>query len=126
MTHWNGSWHKDHQNCHLIVHDAIFYAALATLERKQPPHPVARIYDAENWEDATNFEADTYLDIEPVYEKWMQTCDFYPMWRGQTGFFRHHDYYSSLSVMRGCLSGCKHAVALMSDPEQRMQRLQSL
>src|SRR4051794_15225867 len=22
VTHWSGSWHKDHQNCHLIVHDA--------------------------------------------------------------------------------------------------------
>ena len=42
VTHWNGSWHKDHQNCHLIVHDAIFYAALGTLERKLPPHSAGR------------------------------------------------------------------------------------
>jgi LmbE family N-acetylglucosaminyl deacetylase len=126
VTHWNGSWHKDHQNCHLIVHDAIFYAALATLERKHPAHSVAKTFYAENWEDATNFQADTYLDIEPVYEKWMQACDFYPMWRGQTGFFRYNDYYSSLSVMRGCLAGFKHAVALMSDAEQRTKRLQVL
>src|SRR5262245_118604 len=79
VTHWNGSWHKDHQNCHLIVHDAIFYADLAPLERKHPSHTVSKLYYADNWEDANNFQPDTYLDIGPVYEKWMQACDFYPM-----------------------------------------------
>jgi N-acetylglucosamine malate deacetylase 1 len=126
ITHWSGSWHKDHKNCHLIVRDAVFYAALPTLARSRPAHSVARIYYADNWEDANNFAADTYLDIEAIYEKWLQACDFYPMWRGQTGFFRYNDYYSSLSIMRGCLSGYKHAVALMSDPEQRLSRPRSL
>lgn len=126
VTHWNGSWHKDHQNCHLIVHDAIFYADLATLPRKHPAHTVAKTYYADNWEDATNFQPDVYVDIEPVYEKWLEACDFYPMWRGQTGFFRYNDYYSSLAVMRGCLSSFKYAVALMSDSGQRTQRLRSL
>ena len=122
VTHWSGSWHKDHQNCHLIVRDAVFYAGLETLARSHPPHSVGKIYYADNWEDATNFVPDTYIDIDAVYEKWLQACDAYPMWRGQTGFFRYNDYYSSLAVMRGCLSGFKHAVALMSDPGQRTQR----
>lgn len=126
ITHWNGSWHKDHQSCYLIVRDAVFYAGLATLARSHPPHSVAKIYYADNWEDATNFVPDTYLDIGTVYDKWLQACDFYPMWRGQTGFFRYNDYYSALSVMRGCLSGFKHAVALMSDPAQRVSRPQTL
>ncbi|HEY2017353.1 MAG TPA: PIG-L family deacetylase [Bryobacteraceae bacterium] len=125
VTHWNGSWHKDHQNCHLIARDAIFYAALTTLERKLPAHSVGKVFYADNWEDATNFVPDTYLDIDSVFEKWMQACDFYPMWRGQTGFFRYNDYYGSLAVMRGCLSNFKHAVALMSDVGQRTVRLQS-
>ena len=126
VTHWSGSWHKDHQNCHLIVRDAVFYAGLETLSRSRPPHSVSRIFYADNWEDASNFVPDTYVNIEPVYGKWMQACDFYPMWRGQTGFFRYNDYYSSLAVMRGCLSGFKQAVALMSDSSQRTQRMQSL
>ena len=126
VTHWSGSWHKDHQNCHLIVRDAVFYAGLGTLVRGRPAHSVSKVFYADNWEDATNFVPDTYLDIEAIYEKWMQACDFYPMWRGQTGFFRYNDYYSSLSIMRGCLSGFKHAVALMSDPGQRMVRSRSL
>jgi len=126
VTHWSGSWHKDHQNCHLIVRDAIFYAALGTMERSHPAHSVSGLFYADNWEDATNFVPDTFLDIETVYEKWMQACDFYPMWRGQTGFFRYNDYYAALSVMRGCISGFKHAVALMSDPGQRISRPSSL
>jgi hypothetical protein len=84
------------------------------------------VYFAENWEDATNFVPDTYINIEPVYGKWLQACDFYPMWRGQTGFFRYNDYYSSLAVMRGCLAGSKTAVALMSDTGQRAHHLLSL
>ena len=126
VTHWSGSWHKDHQNCHLIVRDAVFYAGLQTMERKYPPHAVSQLFYADNWEDAANFVADTYLNIEAVYEKWLQACDLYPMWRGQTGFFRYNDYYTSLAVMRGCLAGFKYAAALMSDPNQRTERLQSL
>jgi N-acetylglucosamine malate deacetylase 1 len=126
VTHWSGSWHKDHRNCHLIVRDAVFYAALETLVRSRPSHSVSQVFYADNWEDASNFVPDTYLDIEAIYEKWLQACDFYPMWRGQTGFFRYNDYYGSLSIMRGCLSGFKHAVALMSDPGQRTERSQSL
>ena len=126
VTHWSGSWHKDHQNCHLIVRDAIFYAGLQTLQRSRPSHAVSKLFYADNWEDATNFIPDTYLNIDAVCEKWLQACDFYPMWRGQTGFFRYNDYYSSLAVMRGCLVGFKKAVALMSDPSQRTDRLQSL
>ncbi|HTT18216.1 MAG TPA: PIG-L deacetylase family protein [Candidatus Binatia bacterium] len=126
VTHWSGSWHKDHQNCHLIVRDAVFYAALETLSRSRPAHTVSKIYYADNWEDATNFVPDTYLDIEAVFEKWLQACDFYPMWRGQTGFFRYNDYYGALAIMRGCLSGFKHAVALMSDIGQRTSRLRTL
>ena len=47
------------------------------------------------------------------------------MWRGETGF-RYMDYYSSLAVMRGCLSGFHHAVALMSNPEERVRRVRAL
>jgi len=126
LTHWSGSWHKDHQNCHLIVRDAVFYAGLATLARRQPAHQVRKVYYAENWEDASGFQPDIYLNIETVYQRWLEACDCFPMWRGQTGFFRYNDYYSSLAVMRGCLAGFKYAVALMSEPSQRMERVPSL
>ncbi len=39
---------------------------------------------------------------------------------------RYNDYYQSLAVMRGCLGGFKYAVALMSDPNQRVSRVKIL
>ncbi len=126
ITHWSGSWHKDHQNCHMLVRDAIFYAALGTMPRKDPAHTIGKLFYAENWEDADNFKADTYLDVTAVADQWLKACDAYPMWRGQTGFFRYNDYYSSLAVMRGCLSGFRQAVALMTDPNERLNRVRTL
>ncbi len=126
VTHWSGTWHKDHLHCYLIVLDAIFYADLATLERPLPAHTVEKLYYAENWEDPTNYQPDVYLDVSAVFDRWMEACDMFPMWRGQTGFFRYNDYYRSLAVMRGCLAKFQYAVALMKDPYQRVANLKSL
>ena len=126
VTHWSGSWHKDHQNTFLIVRDAIFYAALAAMKRALPAHSVRKLFFADNWEDATNYQPDVFLDITPVYDKWIEACGLFPMWRGETGLMRYNDFYQSLAVMRGCLSGSKYAVALMSDPNQRVSRVKSL
>jgi LmbE family N-acetylglucosaminyl deacetylase len=125
VTHWRGSWHKDHEACYKIVNDAVFYAGLPALARNQPPHEVRKLFFADNWEDAKGFTPDTYLDISPVFDRWVEACAAFPMWRGETGF-RYNDYYGSLAVERGCLSGCKYAVALMSPPEQLTRRVQAL
>jgi N-acetylglucosamine malate deacetylase 1 len=103
VTHWSGSWHKDHQNTHLVVRDAIFYAGLAALEGPLPAY-----------------------HITPVYDTWTKACAVFPMWRGETGLIRYNDYYQSLAVARGALAGYRYAVALMTDPEQRLQRRRSL
>ena len=34
VTHWKGSWHKDHRACYAISKYAIFYAALPTIRTK--------------------------------------------------------------------------------------------
>ncbi len=125
VTHWSGSWHKDHQNCYAVVRDAVFFAGLASLAREQPSHAVEKLFFAENWEDMTNFQADTYLDISPVFDRWVEACSEFPMWRGETGF-RYNDYYRSLAVMRGCLGGFQYAAVLMSSSEQRERRVRSL
>ncbi len=125
VTHWCGSWHKDHEACYKIVNDAVFYAGLPAIARKQPPHQVRKLFFADNWEDAKGFTPDTFLDIGPVFDRWMEACAAFPMWRGENGF-RYNDYYRSLAVERGCLSGCKYAVALMSPPEQLTRRVQAL
>ncbi|MGA8437698.1 MAG: PIG-L deacetylase family protein [Candidatus Sulfotelmatobacter sp.] len=124
VTHWKGSWHKDHQASYDIVQDAVFYAGLPGLVRKEPAHEVRKLLFADNWEDATGFIADTYVDITSVFDRWLNACSAFPMWRGETGF-RYNDYYASLAVARGCLSNFKRAVALMSPAEQRVQRIRT-
>jgi LmbE family N-acetylglucosaminyl deacetylase len=124
VTHWKGSWHKDHRACYDIVEDAIFYAGLPSLVRKEPAHGVRELFYADNWEDATGFTADTYLDITSVFDSWTNACGAFPMWRGETGF-RYNDYYGSLAVGRGCLSNFKRAVAFMSPAEQRVQHIRT-
>ena len=125
VTHWKGSWHKDHRACFNVVEDAVFYAALPAITRERPPHSVEKVYYAWNWEDAEGFRADTYLNIAPVFDTWMAACAIFPMWRGETGF-RYDDYYRSYAVQTGCLCGAPQAVALMSPPEQMVRRLRSL
>ena len=125
VTHWRGSWHKDHQACYRIVNDAVFYAGLPALARERPAHEVRKLFFADNWEDAEGFTPDTYLDISPVFDTWMEACAAFPMWRGENGF-RYNDYYGSLAVGRGCLGGYKYAVALMSPAEQLTRRVQGL
>jgi N-acetylglucosamine malate deacetylase 1 len=125
ITHWRGSWHKDHQACFEIVNDVMFYAGLPAVSRKKPAYNVGRLFFADNWEDAKDFAADTYLDITPVFERWFEACAVFPMWRGENGF-RYNDYYGALAVERGCLSGYKYAVALMSPPEQITRRVHAL
>jgi N-acetylglucosamine malate deacetylase 1 len=124
ITHWKGSWHKDHRACSEIVQDAIFYAGLSTVTRQAPAHAVRKLFFADNWEDAKEFVADTYLDITPVYDKWLNACSAFPMWRGENGF-RYNDYYSSRAIENGCLSNFQRAVALMSPEEQRVQRIRT-
>jgi LmbE family N-acetylglucosaminyl deacetylase len=125
VTHWRGSWHKDHRNCYAIVNDAIFYAALPAIVRKFPAYAVSKLFFAENWEDAKDFHADTYLDITSACDRWLEACSAFPMWRGETGF-RYDDYYQSLAIANGCLSGFQRAVALMSPEEQLTRHARTL
>lgn len=125
ITHWRGSWHKDHRNCYTVVNDAIFYAALPAIQRKFPAHSVNKLYFAENWEDAKDFHADTYLDITPACDRWLEACSAFPMWRGETGF-RYDDYYRSLAIANGCLSGFQRATAFMSPESQLTRHTRSL
>lgn len=125
VTHWKGSWHKDHRACYEIVQDAIFYAALPAIARKLPAHSVGKLFFDDNWEDAAGFVPDTYLDITPVFDQWIAACAVFPMWRGENGF-RYDDYYSSLAVARGCVANFQKAVALMSPREQQVRHVDTL
>ena len=125
VTHWKGSWHKDHRACFDVVEDAIFYAGLPAVARRSPAHTVGKVFFADNWEDADGFRPDTYLDITRVFDRWMEACAVFPMWRGENGF-RYDDYYRSLAVARGCVGGSRYAVALMSPADQLVRHTAAL
>ena len=113
ITHWKGSIHKDHTNTHHIVHDAQFYAALPTIERKLPAHGCWTIAYAENWEDPKGFEPDTYVDITAGYDLFIEAAKCYEMVSGKISSFRYLDYYEALATTRGCLSGFQKAECYM-------------
>ncbi|TAM81650.1 MAG: PIG-L family deacetylase [Acidobacteria bacterium] len=133
ITHWKGSYHKDHRACFNIVDDAIFYAGLPGIKRRSPAHSVNKLLYAENWEDAEGFRQDIYLDISDVFNRWVEASAVFPMWRGETGF-HYDDYYKSLAVARGSLARIgqkdgslfRYAVALMSPPNYGARRTGSL
>ncbi len=133
ITHWKGSFHKDHRACYNIVNDAIFYAGLPGIKRKLQAHSASKLLFPENWEDAEGFRQDIYLDVSDVFDRWVKACEVFPMWRGETGF-HYDDYYQSLAVARGSLarigqkdsSRFKYAVALMLPPDYGARRTESL
>jgi LmbE family N-acetylglucosaminyl deacetylase len=113
ITHWGGSGHKDHQNTHYIVNDAVFFAALPSIRRASgAAHSVRQLYYAENWEDALHYDPDTYIDITPIYETWVNAASAYELFRGGISSFRYADYYKALSITRGALAGFAHAEAM--------------
>jgi LmbE family N-acetylglucosaminyl deacetylase len=126
VTHWSGNRHKDHQSCHLLVRDAIFYADLATMNRKDPLHAVRKLFFADNREDADNFKPDTYLFGHHSRVHKMDAGVRCLSHVARADGFCYNDHYSSLAVMRGCLSGFRHGAALISSPTERVSRVGAL
>ncbi|MEZ4768894.1 MAG: PIG-L family deacetylase [Caldilineales bacterium] len=126
LTHWKGSIHRDHVATYDIVREAIFYAALPSVQRALPAHTVRQLYFPENWEDMEGWRADIYLDVSTVWDDYLAVLRSHALMRGGVSKFRYLDYYNALSVMRGCLGGFAHAAAVMLPPGGWVQRLDFL
>ena len=126
ITHWRGSFHSDHNNCHYNTIQALFYAALPSIKRAHPAHTPAQLYFAENWEDMDDYVPDVYLDTTDVYDRWVEAAGQYELFSGSVSGFRYRDYYQSLAVMRGCLAGFDRAVTLMRPAEARISYIKDL
>lgn len=122
LTHWRGSLHKDHIATYDIVRDAIFYAALPAIQRRQPAHRVQGLYFPENWEDMDDWRADLYVDVGDVWDDYLDVLRSHELMRGGVSSFRYLDYYDALGTMRGCLGGFRKAVALMVQTGSWVQR----
>src|SRR5699024_333004 len=125
LAHWPDSLHTDHENASRIAQRARFLAGLpGHRENDRDRHGVQQILYTENWEDAKNFRADTFVKISPeARRRWTQAISGQAFARGETYGFRYIDYYSAQMIMRGCLASTEFAVALASDPFPSMTEL---
>ena len=110
ITHWHGSWHKDHRAASELTKLAVFYAALPTLEREAPAFGASMLLFGENWEDDEGFTPTYLVDVSDGFDAWREAASAYELARGLSTF-PYLDYYSSLYRLRGCLRGTRYAQA---------------
>lgn len=123
LTHWKGSFHKDHVATYEIVQEALFYAGLPSVKRKDPSHRVQNLYYPENWEDMDVWRSDVYLDVSDIWDRYLETLKSHELMGGSISDFRYYDYYNALGTIRECLGGYKKAVALMAPDGSWVKRL---
>src|SRR3712207_43987 len=93
LTHWKGSFHRDHNNTYANVLASLFFAGLRTFQRAYPEHSPKRIYFAENWEDVEGFAPNVYLDITDVFDRYIHAIHAYSLFRGEVVSFRYEQWY---------------------------------
>lgn len=116
VTHWRGSWHKDHRAAYTLTTHGVFYAALPTLSRPRPAHRPRALLFGENWEDDEDFRPEHLVDVSAGMTSWETAIREYELARGLSSF-PYVDYYSSLYRMRGCLAGTMHAQGFRAHPQ---------
>jgi N-acetylglucosamine malate deacetylase 1 len=113
LTHWKGSFHRDHNNTYHNVLASLFFAGLRTFVREHPAHRPEKIFFAENWEDMENFRPEVYLDTTDVFDRYIEAIHAYSLFRREVVPFRYEQWYRGASQMRGSEAGFDQAVALM-------------
>jgi LmbE family N-acetylglucosaminyl deacetylase len=127
LTHWRGSMHKDHTNTALAVPDAVFYAALRTIERALSPHRTKSTLFAENWEDPYGFVPEVYLELtEDDLKLWEEMVSQYGLFRAEWPTFRYVEYYKSLARVRGLEVFTDFATAFAVPENSRRRKLTTL
>ena len=112
ITHWKGSFHKDHAACHDLVKDAVFYAGLPTMKRPLPAHGPQALYFTENWEDPYDYRPAIYVDSTEGYKQWLRAIEAYELFRGGLSSFPYRRYYEALATLRGIEVGVAYAKTL--------------
>jgi len=110
ITHWHGSWHKDHRAAAHLTQTGIFFAALPTIASDHAAHTPQLLLFGENWEDDEGFRAEHLVDVSDGFEAWSEAVKEYELARGLSSF-PYVDYYSALYRLRGCLRGTRYAQA---------------
>lgn len=126
LTHWKGSFHRDHRNTYANVVEALYLAGLPAFQRAQPAHHPRAVYFCENWEDLEEYQPDVFLDVSSVFDRYREAIRCYQLVRGGVSRFPYERYYEALSVVRGAVAGYDRAVTMMIPARSRVQRRQSL
>jgi LmbE family N-acetylglucosaminyl deacetylase len=126
ITHWRESIHRDHRNTHAIVEDAVLLAAIDSGANGLPPSRGTRLWYAENWEDAEQFDPYVYVDVSGAMATWRQAVSSYEFVRGGVSGFAYLDYYTALATLRGAEARKAQAVAFDIDPMGKRRVLDSV
>jgi len=113
LTHWRGSFHRDHVLSHHLVVHALELAAAKSCQRPLPPHSVTSVLFPENWEDPQDFRPEVYIDVSDSYDTWLEAANKYALFRGEVVSWPYRKYYESLATVRGAECRCDRAAALM-------------
>ncbi|MGM7670311.1 PIG-L deacetylase family protein [Microbacterium sp. A93] len=115
LAHWKNSMHTDHENASVLAERARFLAGLPGWKNETARHGVGRLLFTENWEDASGYDGDVFVEIsEEAHQRWTAAISGQAFARGETYGFRYIDFYSAQMISRGCLAGVPYAVALSS------------
>lgn len=93
-----------------IVRDAIFYAGLTTLTRSHPANSVSKLFYADNWEDATNFVPDPYVNIARYMRSGFRPASFIPV--GEV-----RPVFSAITTTTPASLSCAAASRALSTPQ---------
>jgi len=115
ITHWRDSIHTDHTVVHHLTKRALFMAANPHFELDGLPRSGwARLYFAENWEDAEGFRPYVYVDISEAMAEWEKAFKCYAIGRGEGGY-PYWDWYEAQTRIRGIEVRVQHAEAFAID-----------
>ena len=122
LTHWRGSFHRDHRASYDIVMEGGFLAALPGIKRQDPAHLIKGLYYLENWEDMENYQPDLWVDVSDFFDIWVKACECHQLLRGEVSFSYLH-YYKGLAAKRGAEVGVKYAVTVSLPPISRKRKI---
>jgi LmbE family N-acetylglucosaminyl deacetylase len=122
LTHWRGSFHRDHRAAYTITMEGGFLAALPGIRRAQPAHLIRGLYYLENWEDREDYHPDLWVDVSGVFDTWTDACREHQLLRGEVSFDYLH-YYSGLAATHGAEVGVKYAVTVSLPPISRKRKV---
>jgi len=125
VTHWRGSFHRDHRAAYQIVMEGAFLAALPGVKRKDSAHLVRGLYYLENWEDLEDYHPDFWIDVSDAFDRWVEACKEHQLLRGEISFSYLH-YYIGLAAKRGAEVGVRYAVTVSLPPISRKRSVDFL